>query len=179
MSNKKFYLFAAALIAISLAFWVWMFQEPDTSNNLPEQEVQTFYEPQTAAATGDVFEGEIEVTMYSNEGCNCCVKWAEHLEDNGMKVTVNKVNNLHEIKEENGVPARLSSCHTAMIDGYVVEGHVPAEDIRRLLGERPDVAGVAVPGMPPNSPGMDQPVDREYQSILFDGESITVYNTHN
>lgn len=179
MSNKKFYLFAAALLGASVFFWAWMFDEPQTPDTQSEQAAQTFYEPTTAEPTGEVYEGEIDLTMYHNEGCGCCVKWGEYLEENGVNVTSELVDNIQEVKEENGVPNRLSSCHTAMVDGYVVEGHVPVEDIRRLLGEQPDAIGVAVPGMPPNSPGMDQPVDREYQSVLFTENDLSIYNTHN
>lgn len=163
MNNQKFYFFAGALLAISIGFWIYMFQTPDSS----------------AAQLSGQQDAEISLTMYSSEGCMCCVKWAEYLEDNGVTVKINKVADLQSIKEEHNVPNRLSSCHTGIVDGYVVEGHVPVEDIRSLLAEQPDVIGVSVPGMPPNSPGMDQPVDREYQSVLFDGETVTVFNTHN
>lgn len=163
MNNQKFYFFAGVLLAFSIGFWYYMFQTPDSS----------------AAQLSGQQDAEISLTMYSSEGCMCCVKWAEYLEENGVTVTINKVADLQSVKDEHNVPNRLSSCHTGIVDGYVVEGHVPVEDIRRLLAEQPDVIGVSVPGMPPNSPGMDQPVDREYQSVLFDGETVTVYNTHN
>jgi hypothetical protein len=89
------------------------------------------------------------------------------------------VDDLHAVKREKGVPGQLSSCHTAIVDGYVVEGHVPAEDILRLLEERPDAIGISVPGMPPNAPGMDAPITREYQVILFDADgNLSVYATH-
>lgn len=181
MKNKSFYTIAGILLAGSIAFWAWMFQTPDSpqTETQPEAETQSFYEPKAVEDTGERYDGDISLTMYSNEGCMCCEKWAEYLEDNGMEVTVEKVPNLQEIKNEQGVPNRLSSCHTALVDGYVVEGHVPADDIRRLLAERPDAIGVAVPGMPPNSPGMDQPVDREYQSVLFTDSDLSVFNTHN
>lgn len=159
MNNKVFYIVTAVVITASFFFWAFMF----TSS------------PQSQPAS---FEGDITMTMYSTPDCGCCVKWAEYLEDNGVDVTVEKVADLQSVKNEHGVPGQLSACHTAVVDGYVVEGHVPIEDIRRLLGERPDVIGVSVPGMPPNSPGMDQPVEYTYQSVLFDEENMTVYNTH-
>lgn len=161
MNNKAFYITLILLIAASILFWGFMFQDqtPDES---------------------ELIEAEsISMTMYHSEGCMCCVKWAEYLEDHGVEVTSEKVSDLYSIKEEYGVTRELSSCHTAIVDGYVVEGHVPIEDIRRMLTERPDAIGISAPGMPPNSPGMDQPVENEYEIVLFDGETMTVYNTHN
>jgi hypothetical protein len=159
MNNKSFYLLITILLAASLIFWGWMFYTP---------------------SAGEQDQSEVtEITMYRSEGCDCCIKWAEYLEENGFRVSKQTVSNLTEVKEENGVPGQLSSCHTALVDGYVVEGHVPAEDIKRLLRDRPDAIGIAVPGMPPNSPGMDQPVTREYQVVLFDDENnMYVYATH-
>lgn len=163
MKNKLFYSAAALILIASITFWLYMFQSPSS------QETE---QP-------NVYEGDIIMTMYSTPACGCCVKWAEYLESNGVNVTVEKVIDLQSVKNEHGVPGQLSACHTAIVDGYVVEGHVPIEDIRRLLGERPDAIGISVPGMPPNSPGMDIPVSRQYQSVLFDGENMTVFNTHN
>lgn len=179
MKNKSFYALAALLIVMSIFFWAWMFQAPETADTQIQDETSTFYEPSQSEPTGEVHDGEINLTMYHSEGCNCCVKWGEYLEENGVNVSSELVDNIQAVKEENGVPNRLSSCHTAVVDGYVVEGHVPVEDIRRLLGEQPDAIGVAVPGMPPNSPGMDQPVDRKYQSVLFTDSDLSVFNTHN
>ena len=163
MSNNKFYLAAVALIAACIVFWFYMFQSPDTST------AQSF----------ELENGNVSLTMYRSEGCDCCIKWADYLEDEGWEVSVETVSDMYPVKEEMGVPGELSSCHTAIVDGYVIEGHVPIEDIKRLLAERPDAIGVSAPGMPPNSPGMDLDVENEYQTVLFDGETMTVYNTHN
>lgn len=163
MNNRTFYTLLAILITASIGFWIYMFQTP------------TEQEPHVAA---EPYEGVIALTMYHAEGCDCCVKWGEYLERNGVEVTSELVPDLGAVKQEKGVPGRLQSCHTAVADGYVIEGHVPVEDIRRLLGERPDAIGISVPGMPPNSPGMDIPSDRSYQSVLFDEERMAVYNTH-
>lgn len=179
MSNKKFYVLAGILLAASVAFWAFMFQSSEPDTTTADSAPPTFYEPVVAEDSGERFEGDVSLTMYSSEGCDCCVKWADYLEDEGWDVTIEKVNDLYPIKEEYGVPGQLQSCHTALIDGYVVEGHVPIEDIRRLLAERPDVIGISAPGMPPNSPGMDLDVENEWQTVLFDGENMTVYNTHN
>ena len=105
--------------------------------------------------------------------------WVAHLEKNGFTVKSTNVPNVSRIKQQVGVPARVSSCHTAMIDGYVVEGHVPAEDIMRLLEDRPPVKGIAVPGMPMGSPGMEGPNQQPYDVIAFDenGE-LTHFASH-
>lgn len=104
----------------------------------------------------------ISVTMYKNPNCQCCERWAAYMEENGFSVTATPSDQLASIKDKNGVPNNVRACHTALIDGYVVEGHVPVEAINKLLKERPDVKGVAVPGMPAQSPGMAEvpgPVD--------------------
>ncbi len=162
MKNKRFYTLALLAIVASVLFWTYMFQNHSTT------------EPRN-----ETYEAEpISLTMYHSPTCGCCVKWAAYLEENGVRVTSEQTMNLNAVKQDHGVPNQLSSCHTAVVDGYVVEGHVPVEDIRRLLKERPDAIGVSVPGMPPNSPGMDMPSDQSYQSVLFDAENMSVYNTH-
>ena len=106
--------------------------------------------------------------------------WGNHLKDAGFKVTTTDMPDATPKKIEEGVPPRLGSCHTAIVDGYVVEGHVPAEDIKKLLTERPDVKGIAVPGMPIGSPGMEGiSGGRQYSSYSFteDGE-LAVFGTH-
>lgn len=95
------------------------------------------------------------VEMHKDPNCGCCTAWAEHLEAEGFEVTQHETRDMRAVKIEHGVSPELASCHTAVVDGYVIEGHVPAADIRRLLGERPDLAGLAVPGMPHGSPGME------------------------
>ena len=97
------------------------------------------------------------VTLYKNPTCHCCAEWAEHLEANGFRVDVRQGANLIQVKAEHGVAASLSSCHTALVGDYVVEGHVPADVIAQLLRERPEIRGLAVPGMPAGVPGMPDP----------------------
>ena len=94
--------------------------------------------------------------------------WVAHLEANGFTVKSTNVPDITAVKTEAGVPAVLSSCHTALVDGYVVEGHVPADDVKRLLAERPAVAGIAVPGMPIGAPGMEGPNPQPYDVVAFD-----------
>lgn len=112
---------------------------------------------QAGAAAGRVDGAGQIVTVYRTPTCGCCKAWEDHLRVNGYTVESVELASLDEVKAEHGVPRPLQSCHTAIVDGYVVEGHVPAEDVARLLAERPDIAGLAVPGMPAGSPGMALP----------------------
>ena len=103
----------------------------------------------------------------------------EVLERHGFQVETRDLQNLDELKASNGVPRPLRSCHTALVDGYVIEGHVPAADVQRLLRERPRVAGLAVPGMPIGSPGMEGPNPDPYQVWSFGGaEGVVVFSSH-
>ena len=118
------------------------------------------------------------VTVYKTPTCGCCGKWAAHLQANGFDVTTKDLNDLSPIKAEQKVPPRLASCHTAIVDGYVIEGHIPADIIHRLLKERPPVVGLAVPGMPAGSPGMEVGYKQPYQVLSFDEDGkIEVYAT--
>ncbi|QTF93380.1 DUF411 domain-containing protein [Halomonas sp. BM-2019] len=115
--------------------------------------------PGTSPQAGPVVE------MYQDPNCGCCGAWADHLEAEGFTVERHKTREMRDIKLEQGLTPELASCHTAMVDGYVIEGHVPAADIHRLLAERPDVAGLAVPGMPHGSPGMETGRYDDYQVL--------------
>lgn len=97
------------------------------------------------------------VVMHKHPSCGCCGGWAEHMRAAGFKVEVQDHHDMAGIKDRFDVPLELSSCHTSVIDGYVVEGHIPADDIKRLIGERPDARGLILPGMPLGSPGMEHP----------------------
>lgn len=108
-----------------------------------------------------------EITVYKSPTCGCCSKWIEHLREEGFKVTTHDRNDMNQIKQSYGVDYNLRSCHTATVQGYVVEGHVPGQDIRRLLEEKTAVAGLAVPGMPMGSPGMEGKHADPYDVIAF------------
>ena len=97
------------------------------------------------------------VTMYKDPNCGCCGKWAAHMRAQGFVVNEIATRAMADVKREAGVPQALGSCHTARVGGYIVEGHVPAADVKRLLAERPDARGLTVPGMPAGSPGMEMP----------------------
>jgi hypothetical protein len=108
------------------------------------------------------------ITVYKDPGCGCCKNWIEHLIKHGYRVDAKDTPGMAEVKRTLGVPDRLSACHTAVVNGYLIEGHVPAADIARLLREKPKVAGLAVPGMPMGSPGMEGPRAQHYQVLSFD-----------
>ncbi|NNE71043.1 MAG: DUF411 domain-containing protein [Rhodothermales bacterium] len=117
--------------------------------------------------------------VYKSPTCGCCGAWIEYMEEAGFDIEVRDMQNVTPIKEQEGVYPRLRSCHTATIGGYVLEGHVPAEQVTRMLAEQPNIRGIAVPGMPIGSPGMEQgdPANYDdYQVVAFtnDGE-LTVY----
>ncbi len=102
-----------------------------------------------------------------------------HLQESGFDVTVHETPDLESVKAEHGIGEEFAACHTALVDGYVVEGHVPAEDIKRMLEERPDVIGLVVPGMPIGSPGMEGPNPQPYDVLAFDGDgSVTHFASH-
>lgn len=111
----------------------------------------------------------LSVHVQKTRGCGCCILWIRHLEQNGFETTSEDVlpGMLIRYKLESGVPQEMVSCHTGRIGGYVIEGHVPAPDIRRLLSERPDAIGLAVPGMPYGSPGMGPEDDRDAYDVYL------------
>jgi len=119
-----------------------------------------------------------EVQVYKSPTCGCCNEWISHLRDNGFTVSSTDVPDVMPIKHENGVPHHLGACHTALVGGYVVEGHVPAEAVRELLRERPPVAGLTVPGMPIGSPGMEGPNPERYKVFSFGAGGVKVFSEH-
>ncbi|KFL37861.1 DUF411 domain-containing protein [Arenimonas donghaensis] len=100
------------------------------------------------------------VTVHKSPYCGCCTKWVEHMRSEGFEIKVVETEDLGPVKARVGIPPAKGSCHTAEVDGYFVEGHVPADDVKRLLRERPDARGLSVPGMPAGSPGMEMPDGR-------------------
>jgi len=115
--------------------------------------------------------------VYKTPTCGCCKKWVEHVQAAGFEVMVHDQADLTEIKLANGVGPELRSCHTATVGGYVIEGHVPADQIIRLITEKPEVKGIAVPGMPVGSPGMEQGAAKQpYNVVAFDADgNVTLY----
>jgi len=137
-------------------------------------------EPESASAStsesiSSSQESTARVVVYKSPTCGCCNKWADHLRAAGFEVVSHDRNDMVRIKSELGIARPLQSCHTAIVEGYAVEGHVPAKDIKRLLQERPAIAGLAVPGMPIGSPGMemeDHTVE-PYDVLSFDKQGNT------
>lgn len=117
--------------------------------------------------------------VWKTPACGCCSVWVEHMEAAGFRVKVNDLNDVTPIKNRLKVPPRVATCHTAVVDGYVIEGHVPAADVRRMLKERPDILGLVVPGMPAGSPGMESPRPEPYDVLALgkDGE-LKVFSSH-
>jgi hypothetical protein len=117
-----------------------------------------------------------DIVVYKSPNCGCCGKWVKHMEEAGFSVDVENRHDLTPIKREHGVPGRVQSCHTAKAGDYLVEGHVPADLVKRMLDEKPDIKGLAVPGMPMGSPGMEGPYKDDYQILAIgkDGK-LSVY----
>jgi hypothetical protein len=109
------------------------------------------------------------LVVYKTATCGCCKDWIEHMEENGFTVVAHDYQavELNNLKLDAGVKSDLASCHTALVAGYVVEGHVPADLVKRMLAERPQITGLAVPGMPVGSPGMEGPIKQDYRVIAF------------
>jgi len=113
-----------------------------------------------------------EIDVYKTPWCGCCSGWVDEMVANGHSVTVNDMETLDSIKLMAGVPPELEACHTALVDGFVIEGHVPAADVARLLTERPEAKGLAVPGMPMGAPGMGGEAE-PYDVVLFTADGAT------
>ncbi|MSO20595.1 MAG: DUF411 domain-containing protein [Acidobacteria bacterium] len=108
-----------------------------------------------------------EITVYKSKSCGCCSVWLDHLRTNGFQVTAHDVDDLDERKDKAKIPAELRSCHFGIVEVYAIEGHVPAADIHRLLKEKPKALGLAVPGMPMGSPGMDMGSKKDAFKVLL------------
>ena len=125
----------------------------------------------TAGASVAQTAGTIE--LYKSPYCGCCGKWAEHMSKAGFSVKTHEIDNVPGTRKKLGMPEKLGSCHTAKIGNYLLEGHVPADDIKRLLKEKPKALGLAVPGMPAGSPGMDVPNSPPYDTLLVHKDATT------
>lgn len=122
----------------------------------------------------------VDIVVYRSPSCGCCGKWLEHLEKNNFNVKDMVISDVQAVKDKYGVPGEMASCHTALVNGYVIEGHVPASDIYRLLKTKPKVIGIAVPGMPAGTPGMEMGGKKDpYQVVSFDSEKhYRVFNSY-
>lgn len=120
-----------------------------------------------------------EITVYRDPSCSCCEGWMEHLEAHGVQTNSVPTPDVDTLKQQYGVPDGLTSCHTAIVDGYIIEGHVPVEEIKRLLAEQPTVRGITVPGMPVGTPGMESGDERESFTVFsFDNQGNSEVFNH-
>jgi hypothetical protein len=134
-----------------------------------------------ALITSSVFamEGKT-MTVYKSPSCGCCIKWVDIMKSKGFEVKTIETNEVNTIKQKAGLQAGQTSCHTAFVDGYVVEGHVDYSAVKKMLDEKPNIIGITVPGMPIGSPGMEQGNTKEAYNVLYvnkDG-STGVYESH-
>lgn len=160
MKQKKENIFVYSFYSVLIVLFITMFSSAYNINNQSHAE-------------------ESVITVYKSPTCGCCNSWITHLKDNGFKVNAIDSANMSLIKDQNGVPSGARSCHTAVINDYVIEGHVPAEDIKKLLKEKRDVVGLAVPGMPMGSPGMEGNRVDKYSVYEFDTQGkSTVINKY-
>ena len=167
-------LLATLVLAAPLALAACSTDPPDAAAAVPAAEA-----PGQTALASAVDPSLPTVTVYKSPSCGCCAAWADHLRENGFPVETVETADVQAVKAEYGVPPALQSCHTAVVDGYVVEGHVPAADVKRLLAERPEAGGLAVPGMPVGSPGMEQGDTVEpYDVLLIDDGQTSVFARH-
>ena len=119
-----------------------------------------------------------KIEVYKSPTCKCCAKWVDHMRTNGFTVETRNIGN-KEARKHAGISPSLGSCHTSLVEGYAIEGHVPATDIKRLLKERPRAIGLAAPGMPKGSPGMESSRPKPYNVLLINKEgNISVYSRH-
>lgn len=144
----------------------------------PAAAVNVSATPQPGGAEGAGLD-TLTVTVYKSPTCGCCNAWVDHLRASGFRVATIDTDDLTSIKQRHGVEPAHAACHTALVGGYVIEGHVPAADVRRLLTERPAVTGLAVPGMPMGSPGMEGPRPERYDVLAFTRDKgATVFASH-
>ncbi|MCH8542618.1 MAG: DUF411 domain-containing protein [Alcanivorax sp.] len=169
-------IFMVLLVMVIIAGAGWHFApRPDAGAQSPAATT-----PTTTTSTTSADDVLPPITVWHSPTCGCCGDWVTHLEENGFTVQKYIQHNVPLIKYRLGLPPDMASCHTAMVEGYTIEGHVPADDIKRLLAEQPFARGLAVPGMPVGSPGMemDGRVDA-YDVLLFDQDGeTTVFSSY-
>lgn len=127
------------------------------------------------------YSGTTEMTVYRSPSCGCCGVWVEHAQKHGFKIEDIKTDEMEALKQKHNIPEELASCHTTIIDGYVMEGHIPADDIKRFLAEKPEnMVGLAVPGMPIGTPGMEaKDIKQPFQVLAFnDKGEVEVFNEY-
>lgn len=136
--------------------------------------------PAVAAPARPAADSPVEITVYRSPTCTCCGRWLEHMKQNGFAIKDIKTEDMDALKRQKGVPNALQSCHTAIVGGYVVEGHVPAQDVRALLEKKPAIVGISVPGMPVGTPGMEMGGRKDpFAVVQFDKSGkVTVFHDY-
>jgi hypothetical protein len=126
------------------------------------------------------YSGNKNITVYRSPSCGCCGIWIEHMKKHGFQITDIKTDDMAAIKQQHNIPENLASCHTAIIDGYVLEGHIPADDIKRFLTKKPNLVGLTVPGMPIGTPGMESgKIKQPFAVLAFNNQGETkVFNSY-
>jgi len=137
---------------------------------------ESVWDPKTAPSMA---EKPLKITVYHSEQCGCCKDWLVHLEKHNFIVEDITTNNVNDVKRKLGLPPELASCHTGVIDGYVIEGHVPAQDIKRLVSSKPNIAGLSVPQMPHGTPGMETGRKDDFYVVSFDKQgNMDAFNVY-
>ena len=137
------------------------------SSDMTRRSALGFFAATFIVGPGSSFAQTQAILVHKDPNCGCCAGWVQHLKDAGFTVTVQETAQLQAVRKRLGVPGDLAACHTAEVAGYVIEGHVPASAIRQLLEKRPVAVGLAVPGMPAGSPGMEGGTPQKYDVVLF------------
>ena len=153
----------------------------------PDQEVTNIPSHQTNATFVSVWDkqqeqytGNPKMTVYRSPSCGCCGIWIEHAQKHGFEITDIQTDDMEAIKQKHNIPAELASCHTAIIDGYVIEGHIPADDIKRFLRKKPNWKGLTVPAMPLGTPGMEAgEIKQPFEVLAFNDQGkVEVFNNY-
>ena len=148
-------------------------------NSLPRLQIRSLLLLLLVAAGTAGAQSATQIEVFKSPYCGCCEKWVEHMKRNGFTVSAHNVVDVPAVRKNLGMPDRLSSCHTAKVGSYVIEGHVPADDVQRLLKEKPKAIGLAAPGMPQGSPGMETTAPVPYEILLVQtGGSTHVFARH-
>ena len=154
---------------------------PDATADSAAAPATAAMQPATAAGHGPVaatLASAQRVTVYKSPTCGCCRNWVDHLRENGFDVVAVDTSDMAAVKTAHGIGRDVESCHTAIVDGYVIEGHVPADLVAKLLTEHPDIAGLAVPGMPMGSPGMEGGMKEPYDVLALQKDGRTTVYAH-
>ena len=176
-SFKKWSLFVLPLTALGLIGAVYLTEENIANEALSNSSTVTGTSETISSVsvwdkeTEPSYSGTLNMTVYRSPSCGCCGVWVEHAKKHGFRIEELKTESMEALKQKYNVPSELASCHTTIIDGYVMEGHIPADDIKRFLASKPKLAGLAVPGMPLGTPGMEAgDMKQPFQLLAFSAQ---------